>query len=399
MADPMMHALARELVALKRHIRQVEVASQGSHRSIENGAIDTYDDAGVLRERFGKQADGSYGRKSLSGEIPPAPSEPDVMVLNDGLIAVTWDGRFEERYGGDFRNVQVHLGDTPTFACTRATQEGAIFARRGGTVLCVTESDDDNPVYVRFVAANNAREESAPSDATLVDESDPDELDEGDDELEFYQDSHTVTVVGAQTIALSHEPEQDSEHLYWGVLYQPGSEWSRVGQMVTVPDLPVKVDDVLTVEYAHLAAGAPPLSLDWASPGWKYLTVTNADTTDRSGTGYDDTAWTVAPAPFGNGGSGKTPASVTNVFASNAGIWLRRDVAGNPGSGVDVSVKVDNEAWVYWNGVEIGTTYDVPTTFNVPPGDVLEVNVVAILAHDYAGPTYLDSSLNGAGAL
>jgi hypothetical protein len=76
----------------------------------------------------------------------------------------------------------------------------------------------------------------------------------------FYEDAITVTATGDQTIPLTFTPIEHSEHLYWNGLYQQGSEWSRDGRTVTVPDSGtlIAVGDVLTVEYAYRAGMAPP---------------------------------------------------------------------------------------------------------------------------------------------
>lgn len=372
--DPMVHELAREIAQLKRHIRQVEVASQAAFRSIEEGSIDVYDEDGNLRERFGKQTDGSYGRKSIKGEPPPAPTEPDVVTVKDGLIVVTWDGRFEERYAeGEFRNVQIHLGDTIDFTPTRNTQEGAIFARRGGSVVVVTDSDTDNPQYVRLVATNHAGEASAPSVAVLVDEEDPDALDDELEVLEFWQDTHTVTTPGTQSIQLTYEPEQESEHLYWNGLYQPASEWTRLDQTITVPDPDgyLEVGDELVVEYAYYHAdvtAGPALGPDvpgliaWYSADQAAAefgaTGTMTAWTDLSGNGNHATAqggtkptveattgpaggpavrfggagWFTFPNMLALGDGGGTMAMRVKGEAGNRDSWVFGDYAGSVAS-------------------------------------------------------------------
>lgn len=78
----------------------------------------------------------------------------------------------------------------------------------------------------------------------------------------FWQDTLTVTETGDQTINLTHLPEPNSEHAYWNGLYQPSSQWSRTGQVLTISDSDsmFKVGDVLTVEYAYrrgISAGNP----------------------------------------------------------------------------------------------------------------------------------------------
>lgn len=66
-------------------------------------------------------------------------------------------------------------------------------------------------------------------------------------------DAITVTTPGDQTINLTHLPITHSEHLYWNGIYQPGTEWTRVGQVITVPDPGgvIAVGDELVVEYAY----------------------------------------------------------------------------------------------------------------------------------------------------
>lgn len=74
----------------------------------------------------------------------------------------------------------------------------------------------------------------------------------------------TYTVAaGEQAFDLTHDPIDNSEHLYWNGLYQPASVWSRSGRTVTVPDAPgdLRVGDELVVEYAYrvgLKGGALP---------------------------------------------------------------------------------------------------------------------------------------------
>jgi hypothetical protein len=69
----------------------------------------------------------------------------------------------------------------------------------------------------------------------------------------FYQDPHTVIAAGEQAVALTHLPIDNSEHVYWNGLYQPGSEWTRDGQTITVPDPDglLASNDELVVEYAY----------------------------------------------------------------------------------------------------------------------------------------------------
>jgi len=70
----------------------------------------------------------------------------------------------------------------------------------------------------------------------------------------FMQDALTTTATGAQTMTLTYEPITNSEHLYWNGLYQPGSEWTRAGKVVSAADSPAgsfAVGDQLVMEYAY----------------------------------------------------------------------------------------------------------------------------------------------------
>lgn len=77
--------------------------------------------------------------------------------------------------------------------------------------------------------------------------------------VQFYQDTHVVTEAGEQSVQLTYLPIDNSEHLYWhpadqAGIYQSGDQWSRDGQVITVPDELglVAVGDSIAVEYAYL---------------------------------------------------------------------------------------------------------------------------------------------------
>lgn len=92
----------------------------------------------------------------------------------------------------------------------------------------------------------------------------PDMKPASDETTPFFQDLHLVTAVGEQTVYLTFVPVENSEHVYWlpkggAGLYQPGSEWSRSENVVTIPDDDgiITVDDAIVVEYAYHLAAAP----------------------------------------------------------------------------------------------------------------------------------------------
>lgn len=71
-----------------------------------------------------------------------------------------------------------------------------------------------------------------------------------------YQDAITVEEAGAgisQAIYLTHLPITHSEHTYWNGVYQPGTEWTRYGGTVSIPDPDgvIKVGDELVCEYLY----------------------------------------------------------------------------------------------------------------------------------------------------
>jgi len=136
----------------------------------------------------------------------------------------------------------------------------------------------------------------------------------------FYEDSLTVTATGVQTLNLTYEPKPHSEHLYWNGVYQPGSEWTRVGQVVTVPDSPtgaVEVGDQLVMEYAYLKGiFAPPVA------GVPYATEVLADTPlgwYRMGETGD---YTTGPVGVDNMGTNPIDLNAISVSTPNNGFTL-----------------------------------------------------------------------------
>ena len=211
----------------------------------------------------------------------------------------------------------------------------------------------------------------------------------------FMQDSATVAATGNQAVYLTYEPITNSEHLYWNGLYQPGAEWTRDGQTVTVadPSTLIAIGDLLTVEYAY-RGGAMPAVLEWESTGWRYLQITEADATDRSAPTFNDSSWSVARAPFGNVvATDGSPFSLApaawgaprTIFTPppNIGLWLRRSLPQiQAGATVTVEVRVDGDCTVYWNGNLVDTrsgdgTADV-ASMTVPTAYLGGQNVLAV---------------------
>jgi hypothetical protein len=76
----------------------------------------------------------------------------------------------------------------------------------------------------------------------------------------FYQDSTVVTATGTQTITLTNLPIANSEHFYWNSTFQPESQWTRVGKVITIldPSLLIQVGDFLECKYAYIQGDQTP---------------------------------------------------------------------------------------------------------------------------------------------
>ena len=72
-------------------------------------------------------------------------------------------------------------------------------------------------------------------------------------EVLFFNDSKILEDSSDGSIRLTHVPMEMSEHVYWNGLYQPQSEWSRIGKSVTLldPETILTAGDEITVEYAY----------------------------------------------------------------------------------------------------------------------------------------------------
>lgn len=406
MSDRNTRALARELARLQRRLDRFETHSQGWARSVEESSLDFYDENDLLRLSIGKQADGSYSVRSPEGEVPPAPTEPDVINLGDGLVVVTWDGRFEERYSGDFRNVRVHIDSDggAAFVPSRNNQVGAIWARRGGSIVAVTESDVDNAVYVKLVATNNAGQVGPASDAVLVDEADEDGIGEDEEELEWEADDYYVLTAGdvtsgIATIPLSEEPEVESVVLVLGGVPQQPTEYTvnYEARTITFPLAGWETAGLrFWVHYAYQRISGGVI-VPFATSGWRHLQVAKSDSTDRSGTAFDDSTWAVAAAPFGDGA--QPPYSWPNYvspWAAATSLWTRRQVAVDPQAAVVITVRSEC-AVIYWNGTQVGTfgnpnadSPGVEYEVVIPTPDVLATNVLAV--------RYIDDNVTDSGA-
>jgi predicted nucleic acid-binding Zn-ribbon protein len=164
MANEDVKRLARELNALKRRVNGLQ-APQLSHSSIENGAIEEYDEDGNLVGIIGKLPDGTHGVVSLNGPVPPVPTAP-VVEGGKGIMQVAWDGKFATGVVTpmDFSRVEVHVSSTPGFTPDplpdSATRAATIEAPGGASVAVVRPH---GTYYVQLVSRATTGKYSAGS--------------------------------------------------------------------------------------------------------------------------------------------------------------------------------------------------------------------------------------------
>lgn len=251
--DPRIRSELRRLTdrigTLQRDLENVARASQARNRTVEGGGFEVYDEDGNLRTIVGAQPDGTYTIRDKNGPIPPAPAAPTLSPFPGGLL-VTWDGvmdapEFSDRAApDDFLHVEVHASTDPDFVANDDTQRATIPNRRGGTAAISLPAGAE--WYVALQTVTTSHRESVKS-AEVV----------GTPFLagnvEFEQETGTASGPGDMQVVLQHEPIVNSEHVYWEGVYQPGSEWFRSGQTVTLldPDGALEVGDQVLVEYAY----------------------------------------------------------------------------------------------------------------------------------------------------
>ncbi|WP_327385561.1 hypothetical protein [Streptomyces sp. NBC_01207] len=152
--------IGSRLAALERQIAALQRSSRLGHSSIENAAIEVYDDSGSLRAVIGQQADGTSGVVAVNGPQPPQPSRPYVASVLGG-ISVTWDGTFLEEVAPplDFSRVEIHIGATDGFIISETTLRATIESPRGGTLFVAAST----PMYFRLMARTTSGTASDPS--------------------------------------------------------------------------------------------------------------------------------------------------------------------------------------------------------------------------------------------
>ncbi|WP_098894153.1 hypothetical protein [Streptomyces sp. t99] len=154
--------IGARLAALERQVARMHRSTRLSHASLEDTALQVYDQDGSLRAIIGQQQDGTSGITVVNGPPPPQPAVPAVLPSLGG-VAVAWTGAWADAVAAplDFSRVEVHTTAAPDTPLGTATMKATLESPRGGTVL-VTATQ---PVYVRLVARNTSGTASAPSAA------------------------------------------------------------------------------------------------------------------------------------------------------------------------------------------------------------------------------------------
>lgn len=219
--------------------------------------------------------------------------------------------------------------------------------------------------------------------------------------LQPIRDTATVDASGSAVLNLSYVPIAGSEHLYLNGFYQHPEGWTRDVYTVTLadPDAIAREGDELEMLYFYDPTAIQPVVtsgtvVDWQAAGWKILTLPDSDQTDYSGTGVDDSGWSLARAAVGNPstqdpGGTNWPAPNTVTGNTNDNVWLRRPFSLHQTSVLTINGRIDGNLRVYVDGGKVVDTGDAvadvgPFTITVAGGEhVLAVRV----GDDAADPT------------
>lgn len=153
--------LAARVAALERQLARTTRTARMAYSSIENGAIEVFDEDGSLRAIIGQQPDGTSGVIVVNGAPPPTPAAATVVPVLGG-IAVTWDGTFTDVAAVplDWARLEIHTSTVAGFEPTPGTLRATLESPQGGIVPVPA----DRALYVRLVGRNTSGTASPPSD-------------------------------------------------------------------------------------------------------------------------------------------------------------------------------------------------------------------------------------------
>ncbi len=135
----------------------------------------------------------------------------------------------------------------------------------------------------------------------------------------------------------------------------------------------------------------------YRADGWKYDEVSHDALQGFEAVGFDDSGFGIGGAPFGAGGC-DLGSQVRTTWDTNTDLLLRRTIdIPSPSTPLAVTVTVDNDVVVYWNGQLLGAPppkegcagYD-DYQFDVPTSMLLSTNTLAVRAIDRGYASFLD---------
>ncbi|MFD8978670.1 hypothetical protein [Streptomyces sp. NPDC059564] len=147
--------IAARLADVERRLTGQARTASLAYSSVEAGAIEVYDEDGVLTGAVGVQFDGTTGVATFNGPPPPTPSAPQVVPVLGGL-RVGWDGAFTDAATPPLNlgRVQVHLLLAADEQVDIRTPAATIEGGSGATVTIAVS--DYVPRHVRLVALSTA---------------------------------------------------------------------------------------------------------------------------------------------------------------------------------------------------------------------------------------------------
>ncbi|MFE1923393.1 hypothetical protein ACFW91_12580 [Streptomyces asoensis] len=156
--------LAARVAVLERQLARTTRTARMAYSSVEDGAIEVYDQDGILRGSMGLQDDGTVGFVAHNGPPPPTPAPPVVESALSGLT-VTWPGTWTgaETAPLDLAEVQVHLSTTADAEPDTTSPVAAFHTAAGGSITLAT--DTYTPLWVRLIAVNTSGTAGEPSTA------------------------------------------------------------------------------------------------------------------------------------------------------------------------------------------------------------------------------------------
>ena len=143
--------------------------------------------------------------------------------------------------------------------------------------------------------------------------------------------------------------------------------------------------------------------LPYQATGYKYNQVgSGQEPAGWQSEPYDDSTWLPGNAAFGSGGGCPLQPTVKTHWDTNADMLLRRSILLPAGSsGVTVSIAIDNDVHLYWNGTPIGSSvHDGCPAYNdfsyAVPNNLLSAgnNLLAVQAIDRGGESFVDVTVS-----